>query len=41
MEEWETWKAEHGKTYGRVLYGSQGETNQVGEAGTRETGGDN
>jgi len=29
VEEWETWKAEHGKTYGRLLYGSGGETNQV------------
>ena len=30
VEEWETWKAEHGKTYGRLLYGSGGESNQVG-----------
>ena len=30
VEEWETWKAEHSKTYGRLLYGSGGQSNQVG-----------
>ena len=29
LEEWQTWKAEHGKTYGRVLYGSVGRDNKV------------
>ena len=31
VEEWETWKAEHGKTYGHGLLGSTG--NSVGAEG--------
>jgi cathepsin L len=29
LEEWQTWKTEHGKTYGRLLYGSVGRDNKV------------
>ena len=36
LEEWQTWKAEHGKTYGRSLYGSGGRDNKVSRGGGGE-----
>ena len=33
LEEWQTWKAEHGKTYGRVLYGSMANKVSGGRGG--------
>ena len=36
LEEWQTWKVEHGKTYGRSLYGSGGRDNKVSSGGGGE-----
>ena len=36
LEEWQTWKLEHGKTYARSLYGSGGRDNKVSSGGGGE-----